>query len=83
MEQLAWPVRFEVTIRPSTGPEEMYTVLTWLNEEKAVALARQRYLRSHPTATISSTEATPLGPAPRSANGTVDVGRDVLDRMEF
>jgi hypothetical protein len=83
MPQLLWPVRFEVTIRPSAGQEETYTVLTWLNEEKAVALASQRYLRLHPTATVSSTDVTPLGLAPRSADGTVDVGRDVHDRMEF
>jgi hypothetical protein len=83
MAQLSWPVRFDVTIRSAAGPAETYSVLTWQDENKAVALATQTYRRAHPTATISSTELTPLGPAPRSADGTVDVGRDVHDRMEF
>lgn len=75
--------RFEVTIHMSAGPHETYTVLTWLDDNRAIVLASRRFRQQHPTETISSTGVRLLGPAPRAADGTVDAGRDVLDRMEF
>jgi hypothetical protein len=81
--QLSWPIRFTVEIRRADGPDFPVSVLTWLNEAKAVALAVAAFLRAHPTAKTYAVKVVALGPAPRSADGTVDVGDDLHDRLEF
>jgi hypothetical protein len=58
------------------------SVLTWLGHEKAIALAVQHGVGSG-DAPLHDVEIEEVGPAPRHADGTVAVGDDLHDRMEF
>jgi hypothetical protein len=71
-------------VHPVTGDTKTFFALTWLGTEKAVAMAAQADGRKYGTSTgFYDFEVEEIGPAPRSANGTVDVGTDLHDRMEF
>jgi hypothetical protein len=86
VSQLPWPERYSVAVESvsGSGPNVTYTVATWLHASKAVVIAVERYRSQYPTAPIYDVSVTPLGPAAKSsANGTVDVGQDLHDRLEF
>jgi hypothetical protein len=68
---------------PSKGQVRGHSVLTWLGQEKAIALAVQHEESRRRDDRLYDVEATELGPAPRNANGTLDVAQDLHDRMEF
>jgi hypothetical protein len=71
-------------VHPVTGDARVFSVLTWLGSDKAVAMAAQADGRGFGVDTgLYDVEVEELGPAPRSADGTVDVGEDLHDRMEF
>ena len=80
-----WPLRYEITVEPTSGEPRTYQVLTWLDEAKAIALAAQHDTRLYPegTARLYSVAASLLGDAPRDERGQVEVGSDLIDRMEF
>ncbi len=82
--QRAWPVRYRVTIRPVQGDPRDFFVVTWLGPEKAVVMAAHRDGRGYGTASgIYDVMVDELGPAHRNEDGTVAVGNDLHDRMEF
>ena len=84
MSQLRWPERFGVEVRATTGgPTVEFSVLTWLHASKAVVLAVDEYRRRYPDAHIYDVIVTPLGRAPRGSDGTVSIGSDLHDRVEF
>lgn len=84
-EPLSWPVRYLVTIEAVSGDRRTYEVLTWLDQHKALALAVQEDTRRYPEGpdSLFSVTVSEVGPAPKTDRGTVDVGSDLLDRMEF
>ena len=58
--------------------------MTWLGPEKAIVMATHRDGRGYGTTTaIYNVEVHDLGPAGRDDRGTVAVGDDLHDRMEF
>jgi hypothetical protein len=78
--QRTWPVRYEARLHMVGGQVRRRSVLTWLGHEKAIALAVQAGAADGP---VYDVEVEELGPAPRNADGTVAVGEDLHDRMEF
>lgn len=82
-KQRPWPVRYEVRVHTLEGQVRRHSVLTWLGQEKAIALAVQQEDSQRGDDRLYDVEVTELGPAPRNANGTVDVPQDLHDRMEF
>jgi hypothetical protein len=84
--QRSWPVVYKVTLA-TQGPEQAtvaYTVMTWLYEEKAVALAVEALYHFHPEAKVYDVAAEEVGPAAANADGTVDLASaDWHDRYEF
>ena len=77
--QRAWPVRYQVTIRPVQGEPREFFVVTWLGPEKAVVMATHRDGRGYGTVGgIYDVAVVELGPADRDENGTVAVGRDLV-----
>jgi hypothetical protein len=82
---MPWPKRYEVTIESATGtgPAIAYPVVTWLHQEKAIALAVVEHSRRFPESRIYEVAVKSLGPAGRDASGTVTVGGDLHDRYEF
>ena len=82
-EQRPWPVRYEVRVHSLQGQVRRHFVLTWLGREKAIALAVQHDESQRPEDRLYDVELDELGPAPRNADGTVDVAQDLHDRMEF
>jgi hypothetical protein len=84
--QRSWPVIYRVTL--STLGEEpttvAYTVMTWLYEEKAVALAIEAMRHFRPNGKVYDVAIEVVGPAAATATGTVDVtSADWHDRYEF
>lgn len=83
--QRSWPERFRVLVR--IGPESTvpYTVVTWLAEEKAIAMAVTEHLRRHREASgIYDVEVQDVGPVDRDARGAMVLERDdITDRTEF
>lgn len=84
-EQRNWPQRYRVRIRLSSGGSADHPVVTWLGEAKAIALAVAAHTRADPSGTPPyDVEVDDLGPAGRTADGTVALeSRDLIDRMEF
>ena len=90
MERMPWPHLYKVTLRGSGGQsEEVKTVLSWLGEHKAVAMAVEVHLggwwapkESWP---VYSVAVEDLGLVPANADGTVGEGPPGVleDRMEF
>lgn len=78
-----WPVRYEVTLRSLEGGERKVQVLTWLGQEKAIAMAVADHVRTPEASQIYDVSVRELGPAPKAAIGVVEIGRDLHDRMEF
>ena len=78
--QLSWPERFEVTFRYADGTEVVRSVVTWHNAEKAIEIAQRSASAS---SEVTATNAVFLGRAPRSGDGTIEVGEDLHDRMEW
>jgi hypothetical protein len=73
-----------VRVRPVSGDERLYVVLTWLGQEKAIAIATRADIQWHSgTDGLYDLEIEEVGPAPRTASGTVELGSDLHDRMEF
>jgi hypothetical protein len=82
--QLSWPLRFRVTVVPRTGPSQTLNVLTWLNRDKAVALATAEFLRRHGDgAQVYRIEVDEMGPADRDLSGLVVTEGYLHDRDEF
>jgi hypothetical protein len=64
-------------------PRDFFAV-TWLGPEKAVVMATRADGRGYGSADgIYDVAVQELGPAGRNENGTVAVGDDLYDRMEF
>lgn len=76
----SWPERFEVTLKLGDGTEEVHSVVTWQDGDKAVAIATRA---AHRDSDVVGAVVSPLGPAPRAADGTVDIAGDLHDRMEW
>jgi hypothetical protein len=83
-KQADWPSRFQVTVSHVHEEPGVYFVLTWEGSQKALLLAQdadvQWYSIEERTGDF---QVVPLGPAPRRASGTVDIGSDIVDRDEF
>ena len=80
---LEWPVRFEVTFCSVQGENHSYTICTWLNQEKAIAMAAERHQYLH-RPQIYSVSVSFLGPAAQAESGVVrPVATDLIDRMEW
>jgi hypothetical protein len=88
-DQLPWPNLFRVTLHGLKGEVRVETVLSWLDEHKAVAMAVEAHasgwIGPKKTWGVYSVEVEPLGPAARTKNGLVDIGSPVTlhDRSEF
>lgn len=83
-EQRAWPVRYQVTVQHGHGEPRDFIATTWLGPEKAVVMATCADGRGYGSAYgIYDVVVRKLGPAGRNENGTVAVGSDLFDRMEF
>lgn len=87
MAERSWPHRFRVTIRTHAGGSVPYSVVTWLSQEKAVALAVAAHLRRNPgghAAGVHDVDVADLGPVGRNAEGAMALDRaDLIDRAEF
>lgn len=84
-KQRAWPKRFRVLVRPDPDTAVSYAVVTWLAEEKAIAMAVAEHLRRHrDDESIYDVEVEDLGPVSRDAGGAMllETG-DLTDRSEF
>lgn len=81
-QQRPWPVRYRVTLWSAPHESVGYDVVTWLYDEKAVALAVAAHLRTTGR-TPADVTVEALGDAPADAKGLVAVGSDLHDRMEF
>ncbi len=82
-QQRSWPARYEVRVHALGGQVRRSSVLTWLGHEKAIALALQHDRSAGGDERVYDVEVDELGPAPRNADGTISVGDDLHDRMEF
>lgn len=87
-DERSWPTRFRVTVRTNSGQAIPYMVVTWLSQEKAVAIAVTAHVTRHgPTPGPMSTrdvEIAELGPVGRTHDGKMMLERgDLTDRMEF
>jgi hypothetical protein len=88
-ERMPWPHLDRVTLHGIKGEQQVDTVLSWLGELKAVAMAVEAHasgwIGPRKTWGISSVEVEDLGPAPKAAGGVVGEGpRGYLeDRSEF
>ncbi len=83
--QRSWPHRFKVVVRTAPDTAVPYSVVTWLAEEKAIALAVTAHLRRHHEPNgIHDVEVEDLGPVGRDAQGEMMLERnDLVDRAEF
>lgn len=83
--QRSWPHRFRVTVHTRQGATFPYSVVTWLSQEKAVAMAVGAHQRRHADGhEIYDITVDDLGPADRDARGAMAIARgDLTDRFEF
>lgn len=81
-EQRTWPVRYEIRLQMLGGQVRRRWVVTWLGVEKAIALAVQHAVGDD-DGHLYDVEVEEVGPAPRNADGTVTIGEDLHDRLEF
>jgi hypothetical protein len=83
-EQRAWPVRYQVTIRPSLGQIRKLRVPTWLGPEKAIAIAAHADGHGYGSPDgIYDIDVEELGPAERNERGVVVSEGYLSDRMEL
>jgi hypothetical protein len=85
-----WPHIYRVTLRGISGEKRVDTVLSWLNEHKAVAMAVEVHYggwwaAKKKTWPVYSVEVDDLSAAPADEDGTVGEGPrgTLLDRAEF
>lgn len=83
--QRSWPQRFRVVIHIGPDASIPYSVVTWLAEEKAIALAVAAHTRRYrETYVIDDVEVQDLGPAGRDEQGEIILDpKDLTDRREF
>jgi len=84
----SWPSRFRVTVRTNSGEVIPYGVVTWLSQEKAIAIAVAAHVARHSPSpgpmSIRDVEVVELGPVGRTSEGKMVLERgDLTDRMEF
>lgn len=74
-----------MTVHNRAGGSVSYSVVTWLAQEKAIAMAVGAHLRRHPEGEeIYDIEVDDLGPVDRDAQGAMALERsDLTDRAEF
>ncbi|MGH3117439.1 MAG: hypothetical protein ACRDQ2_10075 [Gaiellales bacterium] len=74
-----------MTVHTRVGGSARYAVVTWLTEEKAIAMAVAAHLRRHPDGEETyDVEVEDLGPVDRDAQGAMVLERsDLTDRAEF
>ncbi|MGH9155948.1 MAG: hypothetical protein ACRD1K_08990 [Acidimicrobiales bacterium] len=72
-------------VRARAGEPVAYSAVTWLAQEKAIALAVAAHLRRHPDGEeIYDVEVEDLGPVARDSQGAMVLERsDLTDRSEF
>jgi hypothetical protein len=77
------PDRYEVVFTSINDEKHSYTVCTWQNSEKAIAISTGHHLyKKRPP--IYSVEVNKLGPAKTKGSGVVDPEpTDLVDRMEW
>jgi hypothetical protein len=86
---MSWPHLYRVTLRGVAGEEHVDTVLSFLGEHKAVAMAVEvhasGWIGPKRTWPVYAVAVEDLGPAPKNKDGTVGSGpRGYLeDRSEF
>lgn len=89
MERIPWPHLYRVTLRGVEGQTHVETVLSWLREHKAVAMAVEVHLGGwwapKENWPVYSVAVEDLGLAPANPDGTVGGGLPgfLEDRMEF
>jgi hypothetical protein len=89
VDELPWPNLYRVTLHGLKGEKRVETVLSWLDQYKAVAMAVEAHasgwIGPRNTWGVYSVEVEVLGPAPRTKNGLVGLGDPVTlhDRSEF
>jgi hypothetical protein len=88
IRERSWPHRFRVTIHTNGGAALTYPVVSWLSQEKAIAMAvfahGRRYPDGQPSTRVRDVEVVDLGPVGRDSQGAMALDRsDILDRMEF
>jgi hypothetical protein len=87
-DERSWPSRFRVTVRTNSGHAKPCLVVTWLSQEKAVAIAVTahvaRHRPDHGPMSIHDVEVEELGPVGRTREGNMMLERgDLTDRIEF
>lgn len=72
-------------VHTRAGGSSRYGVVTWLSQEKAIALAVAAHLRRHPEGeAIYDVEVEDLGPVARDSQGAMLLElSDLTDRAEF
>lgn len=81
-----WPQRYRVRLRLRSREEVDTTVVTHMDQLKAVAIAVSRHSRGNEDPEREPYEVTveDLGPVPRGPDGAMQIdGGDIVDRMEF
>lgn len=83
--QRSLPVRYIVVVHGLGDASWEYSVVTWLNVGKAIALAIQAHLRRFPDANeVYDVEVEELGPLPVGEQGPLAIERgDLFDRHEW
>lgn len=78
VDRLPWPRLYRVTLRGVAGELHVDSVLSWLGEYKAVAMAVEvhasGWIGPKRTWPVYSVKVEDLGPAPRNKDGTVGTG---------
>lgn len=86
---MPWPRLYRVTLRGVKGEQHADTVLTWLGDLKAVAMAVEAHssglIGPKKTWPVYSVDVEDLGPATTTSRGTVGEGPKgcLEDRSEF
>lgn len=88
MAERDWPHRFRVSIRTNSGVTVAYHAVTWLSQEKAVAIAVMAHIGRHEPGSgpmgIHDVAVVDTGPVARAERGAMVLERtDLMDRMEF
>jgi hypothetical protein len=88
-DHMTWPHIYRITLHGISGEKRVDTVLSWLNEHKAVAIAVEVHYGGwwvpKKTWPVYSVEVDDLSAAPANEDGTVGQGPPgyLEDRAEF
>lgn len=77
------PGRYDVTLRLADGTTWRCTAVTLVDADASTRIATERYDYLDGSVAVVGSTAVYVGPLRYSENGTVHIGGDAFDRMEF